>query len=67
MRRAISCAAMLLVLAVLPTAPTQARDVLLVLTGPQLYVQYTRELGWTPDQLAGWLTAAVLQQVFALG
>jgi AcrR family transcriptional regulator len=47
-----------------PLTPTQARDVMLVLTGPQLYVQYTRDLGWGHEQLATWLTAAVLEQVF---
>jgi hypothetical protein len=37
---------------------------MLVLTGPQLYVQYTRDLGWTHEALARWTTAAVLEQVF---
>jgi AcrR family transcriptional regulator len=44
--------------------PTRARDIMLVLTGPQLYVQYTRDLGWTHEALARWTTAAVLEQVF---
>jgi AcrR family transcriptional regulator len=44
----------------------RARDVLLVLTGPQLYVQYIRDLHWTDDELADWLTAAVLEQVFGV-
>ena len=30
---------------------TRARDVPLVLTGPQLYAQLTRDLGWTSDNL----------------
>jgi AcrR family transcriptional regulator len=47
-------------------SPVQARDILLVLTGPQTYVQYTRDLGWDPDQLAAWTTTAILQQVFGL-
>jgi hypothetical protein len=47
-------------------SPGQARDVLLVLTGPQTYVQYTRDLGWDPGQLAAWTTTAILQQVFGL-
>jgi AcrR family transcriptional regulator len=42
----------------------KARDVLLVLTGPQLFVQYTRELGWSANELAAWITAAILEQVF---
>jgi AcrR family transcriptional regulator len=44
--------------------PLTARDILLVLTGPQLFVQYTRELGWSTNQLAAWIIAAVLEQVF---
>ena len=46
--------------------PIRARDVLLVLTGPQLFVQYTRDLGWGHDELAAWITAAVLEQVFGV-
>jgi AcrR family transcriptional regulator len=44
----------------------KARDVLLVLTGPQLFVMYTRELGWSTDELAAWISAAALEQVFGL-
>lgn len=43
-----------------------ARDILLVLTGPQLYSQLTRDLGWTPRAVADWMTAAVLRELFAL-
>jgi len=43
----------------------RARDVLLVLTGPQLFVQFTRELDWSIDELATWTVRAVLEQVFA--
>ena len=46
--------------------PAKARDVLLVLTGPQLFVQFTRELGWSAAELSGWLTTAVLEQLFGL-
>jgi AcrR family transcriptional regulator len=46
--------------------PLRARDVLLVLTGPQLFVQYTRGLGWSTEELAAWITTAVLEQVFGL-
>jgi hypothetical protein len=46
--------------------PAAARDILLVLTGPQLFVQFTGELGWSTDDLAEWLTRAVLEQVFGL-
>jgi AcrR family transcriptional regulator len=46
--------------------PLKARDILLVLTGPQLFVQYTRQLGWTAEELADWMTTALLEQVFGL-
>jgi len=46
--------------------PTQARDILLVLTGPQLFVQYTRDFGWSSDALAAWLTQAVLELLFGI-
>ncbi len=46
--------------------PSRARDLLLVLTGPQLYVQYTRDLGWSQNDLAEWTSATVLEQVFAI-
>jgi AcrR family transcriptional regulator len=46
--------------------PLRARDILLVLTSPQLYVQYTRDLGWNPDELAAWITTAIRHQVFGL-
>lgn len=45
---------------------TRARDLLLILTGPQLFVQCTRDLGWTEGAFADWATAAVLEQVFGL-
>jgi AcrR family transcriptional regulator len=46
--------------------PLRARDVLLVLTGPQLFVQLVGELGWSIDDLAAWTTTTVLEQVFGL-
>lgn len=45
-------------------ASTAARDLLLVLTGPQLYTQLTRDLGWTTPAVAGWMTGAVLRELF---
>jgi AcrR family transcriptional regulator len=45
---------------------TRARDVLLVLTSPQMFVQYTRDLSWTEDEFADWATIVVLEQVFGL-
>jgi hypothetical protein len=46
--------------------PPRARDVLLVLTAPQLFVQFTRELGWSADELAARITTAALEQVFGI-
>lgn len=46
--------------------PTRARDVLLVLTGPQLFVQYTRDLGWSHREVAEWTSSACLEQVFGI-
>jgi hypothetical protein len=43
---------------------TRARDVLLVLTGPQLYAQLTRDLGWTSDEVADWMNDVVLRELF---
>jgi len=44
----------------------RARDLLLVLTGPQVFVQYTRDLGWSRDEFADWATGTVLEQVFGV-
>ncbi len=46
--------------------PLRARDLLLVLTGPQLFVQYTRDLGWSKEELTEWAIATVLEQVFGI-
>ena len=45
---------------------TRARDILLVVLGPQVYSQYTRDLGWTSQEVADWITAALLEQLFGL-
>ncbi|HEY3561307.1 MAG TPA: hypothetical protein VGL05_27775 [Kribbella sp.] len=45
---------------------TRARDILLVVLGPQLYNQYTRDLGWTPDEVAAWTTTVLLEQLFGI-
>ena len=45
-------------------SPTVARDVLLVLTGPQIYTQLTRDLGWSPAQVGDWMRGAVLRELF---
>ena len=47
-------------------SPTVARDVLLVLTGPQIYTQLTRDLGWSPAQVGDWMTGAVLRELFGV-
>jgi AcrR family transcriptional regulator len=45
---------------------TRARDILLVVLGPQLYSQYTRDLGWSPEEVATWTTTALLEQLFGI-
>jgi hypothetical protein len=47
-------------------SPTTARDILLVLTGPQLYTQLTQDLGWTPPEVADWMVGAVLRELFGV-
>ena len=44
----------------------RARDVLLVLTGPQLFQQLTGELGWSRPEYVEWAGAAVLRELFAI-
>ncbi|TDO66676.1 hypothetical protein EV651_104243 [Kribbella sp. VKM Ac-2571] len=45
---------------------TRARDILLVVLGPQLYNQFTRDLGWTSEEVATWTTATLLEQLFGV-
>jgi AcrR family transcriptional regulator len=45
---------------------TRARDILLVVLGPQLYNQYTRDLGWSSEEVAAWTTTALLEQLFGI-
>ena len=45
---------------------TRARDILLVVLGPQLYNQCTRDLGWTTEEVAAWTTTTLLQQLFGI-
>jgi AcrR family transcriptional regulator len=47
--------------------PERARDVLLLLTGPQLYAQLTRDLKWSREEIEEWTIASVLQQLFGIG
>lgn len=48
-------------------APERARDILLLLTGPQVYVQLTRDMNWSRSDVEDWMTASVLQQLFGIG
>lgn len=47
-------------------APERARDILLLLTGPQVYVQLTRDMKWSRFEVEDWMTASVLQQLFGI-
>lgn len=47
--------------------PERARDVLLVLTGPQLYAQLTHDLEWSREEIEEWTVTAVLHQLFGIG
>jgi AcrR family transcriptional regulator len=46
--------------------PERARDVLLLLTGPQLFSQLTRDLKWSRDEVQEWMISSVLQQLFGI-
>lgn len=48
-------------------SPERARDVLLLLTGPQLYAQLARDLGWSRQEIEDWTVDSVLQQLFGIG
>jgi hypothetical protein len=39
---------------------------LLLLTGAQVYVQLTSDMGWTREQVEEWMTVAVLHHLFGL-
>ncbi len=47
--------------------PHHARDVLLLLTGPQLYAQLARDLKWSREEIEEWMITSVLQQLFGIG
>ncbi|MFP4073937.1 MAG: TetR/AcrR family transcriptional regulator [Actinomycetota bacterium] len=42
----------------------RARDILLLLTGPQIYTQLTRDMKWSRAEFEDWATTSVLQQLF---
>lgn len=44
----------------------KALDLFLVLTGPQVYTQLTREMSWSPDEVADWVTHAILHHLFGV-
>jgi AcrR family transcriptional regulator len=47
--------------------PERARDVLFLLTGPQLYAQLARDLKWSREEIEEWMITSVLQQLFGIG
>jgi hypothetical protein len=47
--------------------PERARDVLLLLTGPQLYAQLSRDLKWSRQEIEDWTITSVLNQLFGIG
>lgn len=44
--------------------PDRARDILLLLSGPQLYSQLTRDMKWTREEIEEWIVNSILQQLF---
>lgn len=46
--------------------PDRARDVMLVLLGPPVWTQLTRDLGWSREAARDWVTDALLDQLYGL-
>jgi AcrR family transcriptional regulator len=44
----------------------KARDLMLTLLGPHVFVLLTRELGWSVREFAAWAKAALLRELFGL-
>jgi AcrR family transcriptional regulator len=44
----------------------RARDVLLVALGPQVFTQFTRDLGWSSSDVASWASRVILEQLFGV-
>jgi AcrR family transcriptional regulator len=44
----------------------KARDLMLTLLGPHVFVLLTRELGWSVPEFAAWARAALLRELFGL-
>jgi AcrR family transcriptional regulator len=45
---------------------SKARDIVLTLLGPHVFLLMTRELGWSKRQFSRWVHAAILSEVFDL-
>lgn len=46
--------------------PQHARDVMLVVLGPPVYTQLTRDLQWSRAAAQGWIADALLEQLFGV-
>ena len=44
----------------------KARDLMLTLLGPHVFVLLTRELGWSVREFATWVRATLLRELFGL-
>ena len=44
----------------------KARDIMLTLLGPHVFILFTRELGWTVRRYRSWAKGALLRELFAL-
>jgi AcrR family transcriptional regulator len=44
----------------------KARDLMLTLLGPHVFILLTRELGWSVREFAAWARAALLRELFGL-
>lgn len=47
--------------------PERARDVYMLLTGPQIYAQLARDLKWSREDIVSWTVSAILHQLFDIG
>jgi AcrR family transcriptional regulator len=46
--------------------PDRARDIYLLLTGPQIHAQLTRDLKWSRVEIEEWTISSILQQLFGI-
>jgi AcrR family transcriptional regulator len=44
----------------------RARDILLTILGPHVYVLFTHQLAWSPEDYGAWAHAAALRELFAI-